>query len=123
MDTARKTFVIASLLLGLVTAGAAADNRVVAPPNASQFAVAFVRMTNGYAADHGDPARVERAHCVEAASGRYMCSYVVRKPGARNECHLMQARWTPAAASTITVTLAGRTKRCGTLRDALRSLP
>jgi hypothetical protein len=35
---------------------------------------------------------------------------------------VMQARWTPQAASTITVTLAGRAGRCGTLREALRSL-
>jgi hypothetical protein len=34
----------------------------------------------------------------------------------------MQARWTPERASSFTVTLAGRTERCGSLREALRSL-
>jgi hypothetical protein len=34
----------------------------------------------------------------------------------------MQARWTPERASTITITLAGRTRRCGSLRQALDSL-
>jgi hypothetical protein len=51
-----------------------------------------------------------------------MCSYAARKPGAPTQCHIMQARWTPNRASTITVTLAGRADRCGTLREALRSL-
>jgi hypothetical protein len=34
----------------------------------------------------------------------------------------MQGRWTPHAASTITVTLAGRSRRCGTVRQAIQSL-
>ena len=66
--------------------------------------------------------RIGRADCVQAAPGRYMCSYAVTKPGTTT-CHLMQARWTPDRASTITVTLAGRTRRCGSLAEALDSLP
>jgi len=34
----------------------------------------------------------------------------------------MQARWTPERASLFTVTLAGRTRNCRSLRDALHSL-
>jgi hypothetical protein len=52
-----------------------------------------------------------------------MCSYAARRPGETNTCHLVQARWTPGQASTITVTLAGRVKRCANLREALDSLP
>jgi hypothetical protein len=51
-----------------------------------------------------------------------MCSYTITEPGSDAGCHLMQARWTPTRASTYTITLAGRVKRCATLRQALRSL-
>jgi hypothetical protein len=51
-----------------------------------------------------------------------MCSYGVVKAGGRIECHIMQARWTPTASSSLTVTLAGRAQRCRTLHDALSSL-
>ena len=71
---------------------------------------------------HGDPTRIGNTRCVQASPGRYMCSYAVTRPGKPKECHLMQARWTPNQASTVTVTLAGRTKRCGTLRQAIDSL-
>jgi hypothetical protein len=92
-------------------------------PSAAEFADAFVGAADEYSKAQGDPARISRPDCVQAAPGQYMCSYVVVKPGAVSECHLMQARWTPHAASTITVTLAGRTTRCGSLREALDSLP
>jgi hypothetical protein len=64
---------------------------------------------------------INRIHCVKAASGAYMCAYTVRRAG-RPECHLMQGRWTPDATSTITVTLAGRSRRCGTVRESIQSL-
>jgi hypothetical protein len=90
-------------------------------PSAADFAAEFIGVTNQYATDHGVAAQASGAHCVEAASGRYMCSYTVTKNGA-STCHLMQARWTPNQASTITVTLAGRTARCETLREAIQTL-
>jgi hypothetical protein len=94
---------------------------VPAAPAAAGFAVVFVSTTNAYAKAHHDPSRIGDADCVQAARGKYMCSYrTIRPSGA--ECHLMQARWTPQLASTFTVTLAGRVKRCGTLRQAIRSL-
>jgi hypothetical protein len=66
-------------------------------------------------------ASITRTHCVEAKPGAYMCAYTLVRAG-RLECHLMQGRWTPHASSTITVTLAGRTRRCGNLREAIHSL-
>src|SRR4051812_29667913 len=90
-------------------------------PAAGDFAGIFVSTTNAYASAHRDPARIGKADCVQAAPGRYMCSYRTILPG-RSECHLMQARWTPQLASSFTITLAGRVKRCGTLKQALRSL-
>jgi hypothetical protein len=64
---------------------------------------------------------ITHIHCVQAAPGAYMCAYTVLRAG-HSECHLMQGRWTPHAASTITVTLAGRSRRCGTVRQAIQSL-
>jgi hypothetical protein len=92
-----------------------------AHPSASKFAAEFVGVTNQYAKEHGDAAHVGHAHCVQAAPGRYMCADVVATDG-RPSCRLMQARWTSDRASTITVTLSGRAARCGTLREAVRSL-
>jgi hypothetical protein len=66
-------------------------------------------------------ASITHTHCVQAAPGAYMCAYTLTRAG-RQECHLMQGRWTPHATSTITVTLAGRARRCGTVREAIRSL-
>ena len=110
-------------------AGAKAVSRVSAraTPSAAEFAAQFIGVTNQYAKEHGDTAQVGNSHCVQAASGHYMCSYTVTKNEtiAKNEtatCHLMQAQWTPGRASMITVTLAGRTARCGTLREAIRTL-
>lgn len=94
---------------------------VPAPPSASKFGAEFIGVTNQYAREHGDAARAGHAHCVQAAPGRYMCAYVVATNGMPT-CRLMQARWTPGSASTITVTLSGRTARCATLREAVRSL-
>ena len=86
-------------------------------PTAAEFGRALAGTANQYGSD----AKLARTHCVQAKPGRYMCSYAVVRKG-RSECHIMQGRWTPDAASTITVTLAGRTGRCGSLRDAIQSL-
>jgi hypothetical protein len=94
----------------------------VAVPSAAEFARHFVALTDGFAQESGDVARVAHPDCVQASPGHYMCSYVVTRPGRTDECHLMQAKWTPERASTITVTLAGRTRQCGSLRQALDSL-
>ena len=91
-------------------------------PDAQQFAIAFVQTTEDYAKAHGESTRIVRPHCVEASTGHYMCAYTVVKPHRPPECHLMQAMWTPDSASTITVTLAGRAHRCGSVREAVRSL-
>jgi hypothetical protein len=93
-----------------------------ASPSAAEFARVFVGTTNRFAEAHGDPKRISEPHCVQAAPRQYMCSYVATRPGVPRECRLMQARWTPERASTITITLAGRTRRCGSLREALDSL-
>ena len=86
-------------------------------PTASEFGRALMGTANQYGSD----AQIERTHCVQAKPGRYMCAYAVVR-GGRSECHLMQGRWTPDAASTITVTMAGRAQRCGSLRAAIESL-
>ena len=120
-----------AIALGCVVAGSLADDGVarthasakaVHPPSASEFGRIFVASANRYGKEHGDRRLIDGADCVQAAPGRYMCSYSVSAPGSPMRCELMQARWTPRAASTITVTLAGRVKRCGSLREALRSL-
>jgi hypothetical protein len=103
-------------------AGSSDSSSRTAMPSAAEFAHEFVELANGFAQANGDFARVAHADCVQASSGHYMCSYAVTRPGRSGECHLMQARWTPERASTITVTLAGRTHRCETLRAALQSL-
>ena len=100
----------------------AAGSVAATTPSAAQFAVQFVEAANRYAAAHGDPARLAQADCVQASAGHYMCSYAMVRPGNPVECHVMQARWTPAAASTFTIDLAGRSLRCTSLRQALRSL-
>lgn len=90
-------------------------------PPASQFAHDFVGVANAYSQTHDDGAMVGDAHCVQAAPGQYMCSYLLTVADT-SSCHLMQARWTPESSSEITVTLAGRTNRCGTLDEAIQSL-
>src|ERR671936_1275812 len=90
------------------------------PPSAAVFAEDFVGATNQYAKLKGDPKRVGHAHCVQTSADRtlYMCSYRVSRPGSPAKCYLMQARWTPDADASFTVLLAGRTARCGSLREA-----
>jgi hypothetical protein len=91
-------------------------------PSAASFAQQFLSLANAYAQANRDAHRFSRADCVSPARGRYMCSYATTNAGQREQCHIMQAKWTPNAASTFTITLSGRTARCGSLREALRSL-
>ncbi|MFL5939263.1 MAG: hypothetical protein ACJ75Q_03060 [Gaiellaceae bacterium] len=115
---------LTSLALALALAAPAqAERRVEAPPPAGEFARVFVGLTSAYAQmlDAQQP-RIGHAHCVQAVPGHYMCSYALARPGRPLECHIMQALWTPRQASTITVTLAGRSSRCGSLREAIASL-
>ena len=107
---------------GVATARTTQRSAALAVPSAVEFKVLFVGAWNQYAEATGDPRRLRDADCVEAAPARYMCSYAVVQPDEPMSCHLMQARWTPGRASTITITLAGRTARCRTLHEALRSL-
>ena len=86
------------------------NRQITATPTAAAFGEALAHT-----------ASITHTHCVQAAPGAYMCAYMLVRAG-RQECHLMQGRWTPHATSTITVTLAGRSRRCGTVRDAIRSL-
>lgn len=110
-------------IIGAALLAAPATNVAPAqPPSAGEFAQFFVGSANAYSIAHYDPRRVTKPHCVEAARGRYMCTYTAVTPAGR-ECHLIQASWTPNAPSTITVTLSGRTHRCDSLRAAIRSLP
>jgi len=102
-------------------AGAGSRASASAIPSASQFAHDLVGVTNAYAQKNGDGAVIGDAQCVTPAPGQYMCSYRATVHGTTT-CHLMQAKWTPTSPSSITVTLAGRTNRCGTLREAIQSL-
>jgi hypothetical protein len=116
----KRTLVATTLVLGVAPAATAAKTP---PPSASGFAALLVTSTTAYAKAHGKPQRIVRPDCVEPVRGHYMCSYEVRVPGDAAGCHLMQARWTPGRASLFTVTLAGRTRSCRSLQDALHSLP
>ena len=100
----------------------AAGSSLQASPSAVAFASLFADSTTAYQKAHGIAARLTDVDCVQASSVDYMCSYAVTSRGRSRSCHLMQARWTPNSASLYTVTLAGRVKKCGTLREALRSL-
>jgi hypothetical protein len=91
-------------------------------PSAAEFARDLADTANQYGAEHAAKARITHTHCVQAVRGRYMCSYAIVRAHGASECHLIQARWTPHAASTFTVTLSGRVGRCGSLREALDSM-
>jgi hypothetical protein len=104
-------------------APAAASGRSEAPPSAAEFALVLVSVSNAFAREHGNPERLAHADCVQGSRGHYMCSYVVNRPGRKGECHLVQAHWGEEPNSSFTVVLSGRVKRCGSLREALRSLP
>jgi hypothetical protein len=92
------------------------------PPGAAGFAEVLVGTSNAFAEAHGDPARLSKAHCVEASSGHYMCAYLVSRPGRAGECHLVQAHWAEEQYSSFTIVLSGRARRCGSVREAVRSL-
>ena len=111
---------IGALVLGLAPAALAAGG--ISPPSASGFAAVLASSTTQYAQENGASLKVERADCVEPVPGRYMCSYALRGLPSIDGCHLMQARWTPSGSSLFTVTLAGRTRSCANLSDALHSL-
>lgn len=106
----------------VVHSAAAAPSLHGAAPAAAEFARDFEGVTNQYAAQSGDGARVAQVDCVQASRGHYMCSYAIRRPSERAECHVMQAVWTPGDVSSFKVTLSGRSARCASLRDALHSL-
>jgi hypothetical protein len=91
-------------------------------PTAAQFAVLLVTASNVHGEQHNQAQRLQNADCVQASRGHYMCSYAVVRPRKAAECHLIQAEWTPNAASDFTVTLSGRVSRCATLKAALASL-
>lgn len=91
-------------------------------PTAAGFAEVLVSTSNAFAQDHGNAARLTRAHCVQASRGHYMCAYLVERPGRQSECHLIQAHWAEERASSFTVVLSGRARRCGSVRQAVRSL-
>lgn len=82
---------------------------------------AFGRALAGAANEFAGSAKIVNVHCVQGDPGNYMCSYAVVRRGGRLECHLMQGSWSQDTLE-IEVTLAGRTKRCATLRDAVHSL-
>jgi hypothetical protein len=82
---------------------------------------AFGRALAGAANEFGGPAKIVNVHCVQGDPGNYMCSYAIERSGRRLECHLMQGSWSQDTGE-IDVTLAGRTRRCATLRDAVQSL-
>jgi hypothetical protein len=91
-------------------------------PSAGGFAEVLVSTSNAFAKEHGDETRLTHAHCVQASRGHYMCAYLVVRPGRQGECHLIQAHWAEEWASSFTVVLSGRARRCGSVREAVRSL-
>jgi len=110
------------VICSLASAAPAAATTREPAPSAADFGSGFVTTANAYAAAHRQPVRLKNPDCVQAVPGKYMCSYGVARPGRPVECHIMQAAWTPYGPSTYTVTLAGRVKRCTSLRAALDSL-
>jgi two-component system, response regulator PdtaR len=117
--TATLLIATAALLLALPSVALASG---IPPPSASGFAAVLATTPEAFASPDARSARIVRPDCVEPTPGRYMCSYLLRIAGAPDDCHLMQASWTPSRASLFTVTLAGRTPSCRSLPNALRSL-
>lgn len=118
-----KTLVVTLVAAGaLAFAGASWAYLPLARGAAAQTlsAQAFARALAGTANEFRSAAKIVNVHCVQGYPGDYMCSYAVLRRG-RTECHLMQGRWSPETGE-IDVLLAGRTKRCATLRDAVHSL-
>ena len=126
-----KRLSISLLVAGAICTSAVATGSAAPPakyrgvyssPSAAQFASVVIRTTTAFARSHGDAARLTHIDCVKASSLQFMCSYAVARHQRAPECHLMQAIWTPHAPSAYTVTLAGRVGKCGTVREALRSM-
>jgi hypothetical protein len=107
---------------GQPAARAAAPTGQASTPTAAEFGRGLVGLTAAYGKAHGLPARLVNVDCVQASPGHYMCSYAIVRPGTPPECHVMQAVWTPRSDSSFRITVAGRSSRCGSLREALRSL-
>jgi hypothetical protein len=103
-------------------AAASAQSIHGAAPDAKEFGRQLAGMTNQFAAQQGDDARLDRVDCVQASRGHYMCSFALLRPSRPVECHLIQAIWTPMEIDSFKVTLSGLAARCGSLREALRSL-
>jgi hypothetical protein len=106
----------------LLTAAPAAAALREPAPSAAEFGRGFVATANAYSAAHGRAARLASPDCVQAAPGKYMCSYAIMRPRRPLECHIIQATWTPYGPSTYTITLSGRVRRCSSLQAALDSL-
>jgi hypothetical protein len=123
---AAATYGIAGRVLETPRGGAALSAPVGsihgAAPGPHEFARQLAGMTNQFAALQRDDARVGKVDCVQASKGHYMCSFAVLRPSRPEECHVIQAIWTPADVDSFKVTLSGRAGRCGSLREALQSL-
>jgi hypothetical protein len=91
-------------------------------PTPREFAHLFTGLTNQMAAQQGDRSRIGNVDCVQGSRGHYMCSYGIFRETRPVECHVMQAMWTPAAVDSFRIEMSGRVGRCGSLREALRSL-
>jgi hypothetical protein len=111
----------AATYVGASAFGSSTPIRVTAARDVSPSAAEFARAVTGATNQFAGGRAIRKTHCVKAAPGKYMCAYAVVKPSG-DECHLMQATWTPDEASTITVTLAGRAARCDSVRAAVQSL-
>lgn len=88
---------------------------------AREFAHLFAGLINQMSAQQGDGTDRD-VDCVQGSRGHYMCSYGIFRESRPVECHVMQARWTPAGVDSFRVERSGRVGRCGSLREALRSL-
>jgi hypothetical protein len=92
-------------------------------PGPTEFARQLAGLANQFAAQAGDNARMAKVDCVQGAHrGHYMCSFALLRGTRPEECHLIQAVWTPTAIDSFRITLSGRAGRCGSLREAIHSL-
>ena len=92
-------------------------------PGPAEFARQITGLANQFAAQAGDHARMAKVDCVQGAHpGHYMCSFALLRSSRPEECHLIQAIWTPTQVDSFRITLSSRTGRCGSLREAVQSL-
>ncbi len=127
----RRLRIAYSLLAVLACVISAASYAVIAPhhaaaspdpetiPPAPLFTKLFIHVADT-AAEHGE--HVVRPHCDDAGGGHFICAYTVVSLDGAEECHLMQAKWTPESEDLFEITLAGRTGRCSSIRAAVNSL-